>query len=112
MARFVTIAFASVLFAAPVQAQVANSNAQSPWNISEDEAHSPSFDIVDDSTAAGNFGSKGSVIVAGTELIPNTMVGVGMFGERSERPDHARSTNRDYSMPKTRKAAVGFAFRF
>ena len=112
MARFVTIAFAFVLFAAPVQAQVANSSAQSPWNVSEDAMPSPSFDIVDDSTDLSNSGTKGSVIVAGTELIPNTMVGVGMFGERAERPDHARSTNRDYSMPKTRKAAVGFAFRF
>ena len=42
----------------------------------------------------------------------NTSVGFGMFGEKAERPDHARSTNRDYSVPKSRKAAFGVALRF
>ena len=111
MARFVSLAFASMLFAAPIQAQVANSNAQNPWDVSADEKSSRNFDIVDDATGAVG-GSKGSVIIAGTEVTPNAMVGFGMFGERAERPAHARSINRDYSLPKTRKAAVGFALRF
>jgi hypothetical protein len=111
MARIFTLAFTSVLLAAPIQAQVAASTAQNPWNVSEDAKPSPDFNIVDDSTAPGRT-SKGSVIIAGTELIPNAMVGFGMFGERAERPDHARSTSRDYSLPRSRKAAVGFALRF
>jgi hypothetical protein len=111
MARILTIALASVLSAAPLQAQVANTSAQNPWDVSEDEKSLPDFDIVDDSTGPGPA-TKGSVIIAGTELVPNAMVGFGMFGERAERADHARTTNRDYTMPKTRKAAVGVALRF
>lgn len=111
MARFVTIALSALLIAAPVQAQVANGSAQSPWDVSQNEKSSPSFHIADD-PASPDTSAKGSVIVAGKELIPNTTVGFGMFGERAERPDHARSTSRDYSLPKTRKAAVGVALRF
>ena len=112
MARFNVMAFVSVFFVTSAAAQVAPGDAQNPWQVSEEEKSSPSFDIVDDSAGSGSFRAKGSVIIAGTELIPNTTVGIGMFGERAERPDHTRSTNRDYSVPKTRKAAVGFALRF
>ena len=111
MARILTLAVASVFFAAPVQAQVATDSALSPWSVSEDEKASANFDIVDDSTGPGTA-TKGSMIVAGTELAPNAMVGFGVFGERTARPDHARSTIRDYSLPKSRKAAVGVAMRF
>lgn len=114
MARFVSIALASALFTAPVQAQVANSSAPSPWQVSAEAKPEMerSFDIVDDASDPSGSNSKGSQIVAGTEILANTAIGFGMFGEKSERPDHARSTNRDYSMPKTRKAAFGVAFRF
>ena len=112
MARFVAVAFASTLFATSVQAQVVANGAQSPWHVSQGERAAPNFDIADDSADPGNSDGNGSVIVAGTDLTPNTVVGFGMFGERAERPDHARSTNRDYLMPKSRKAAVGFALRF
>ena len=114
MARFVSIALASVLFTAPVQAQVAKDHAPSPWQVS-DEAKPETernFDIVDNAADSNGSNSKGSRIVAGTEILANTAIGFGMFGEKSERPDHARSTNRDYSMPKTRKAAFGVALRF
>lgn len=114
MARFVTIALASALFAAPVQAQVANDRAPSPWQVSDQSKPETerSFDIVDDASDLGGSYGKGSRIIAGTEILANTAIGFGMFGEKSERPDHARSTNRDYSMPKTRKAAFGVALRF
>ena len=114
MARFVTIALASALFTAPVQAQVAKDSAPSPWQVS-DEAKPETernFDIVDDAADPDGSNSKGSRIVAGTEILANTAIGFGMFGEKSERPDHARSINRDYSLPKTRKAAFGVALRF
>ena len=112
MARFVTIAFASVLFTAPVQAQVAPNPAQNPWHVSDETKASPNFDIADDPSMANGSASKGSMIIAGTEVTSNAVVGFGIFGEKSDPPQHARSTNRDYSLPKTRKAAVGVALRF
>ena len=114
MARFVCIALASALFAAPVQAQVAKDRAPSPWQVSDESnpATDRSFDIIDDSSDSGGSNSKGSRIIAGTEILANTAIGFGMFGEKPERPDHARSTSRDYSLPKTRKAAFGVAVRF
>jgi hypothetical protein len=114
MARFlVPIALASVLFAAPVQAQVATNHAPNPWQVPVDIKSEPqrSFDIMDDAPS-GQSGAKGSRIIAGTEVMANTAIGFGIFGEKAERPDHAMSINRDYSVPKTRKAAVGVAVRF
>jgi hypothetical protein len=35
-----------------------------------------------------------------------------MFGEKAAPQEHARSINRDYSVPKSRKAAFGVALRF
>ncbi len=112
MARFVCIALASMLFAAPLQAQVAKDRAPSPWHVPEEVAAERSFDIVDDPADTGSSGSKGSRIIAGTEVMANTSIGFGMFGEKTDPPDHARSTNRDYSVPKSRKAAFGVALRF
>jgi hypothetical protein len=112
MARIVSIALMSMLVAAPVKAQVANSAAPGPWQLSEDIAAERNFDIVDDESDTVGSGGKGSRIIAGTEVMANTAIGFGLFGEKAERPDHARSTNRDYSMPKTRKAAFGVAVRF
>ena len=112
MARFVPSALASVLLAAPGQAQVAMNHAPSPFQVTVEEPAKPSFDIVDDAADSDGSSSKGSRIIAGTEVLANTSIGFGMFGEKSDPPDHARSTNRDYSVPKTRKAAFGVALRF
>jgi hypothetical protein len=112
MARFVSIALASVLITAPVQAQVAKDRVSSPYQVSEEQQPERSFDIVDEATDTGGSSSKGSRIIAGTEVMANTMVGFGLFGEKADPPDHARSINRDYSIPKSRKAAIGVALRF
>ena len=112
MARFVRIALASVLFTAPVQAQVAQDRAPGPFQMIEEQKPEPSFDIVDDTTDTDGSSSKGSRIIAGAELLANTTIGFGLFGEKADRPDHTRSINRDYSIPKSRKAAVGVAVRF
>ena len=111
MARFVSSALASVLIAASAQAQVAPDAAPNPWLIDEKAKPERSFDIMDDVPSAQS-NSKGSRIIAGTELMANTAIGFGLFGEKADRPDHATSINRDYSVPKTRKAAVGVAVRF
>jgi hypothetical protein len=112
MDRYVRIALASMLFAAPLQAQVAKDRAPNPWHVPDEIAAERSFDIIDDTADTGSSGSKGSRIIAGTEVIANTSIGFGMFGEKTDPPDHARSTNRDYSVPKSRKAAFGVALRF
>lgn len=70
----------------------------------------PSFDILDES--APNPKSYGSRIIAGTEVMPNAMLGVGFFGERAEKSAHAPSIAREFTLPKSRKAAVGFSLRF
>jgi hypothetical protein len=102
-----------MLFAAPVQAQVAKDRAPTPWQVpAEEVASGRSFDIVDDPAAPNGSGSKGSRILAGTEVLVNTSIGFGIFGEKADPPDHARSINRDYSVPKSRKAGVGVALRF
>lgn len=112
MPRFVCIALMSVLLTAPVQAQVAKDRTPSPYQVSEEQDQERSFDIVDDAPEPDGSTGKGSRIIAGTEVMANTMVGFGMFGEKADRPDHTRSINRDYSLPKTRKAAFGVALRF
>jgi hypothetical protein len=112
MALFVRIALASALFTTPVQAQVAKGHAPSPFQVSEEQKPERSFDIVDYPADTDSSGVKGSKIIAGTELLANTSIGFGMFGEKADRPDHTRSITRDYSVPKSRKAAIGVAFRF
>ena len=112
MARFVSIALASVLLTAPIQAQVAKDRAPVPYQVSEEQKAERSFDIVDDVADSGDSSGKGSRIIAGTEVMANTTIGFGMFGEKADRPEHTRSINRDYSLPKSRKAAFGVALRF
>lgn len=112
MSRFVSIALASVLLTAPVQAQVVKDRVPSPWQVPEEKAAEPNFDIVDDGLDTSGSGTKGSRIIAGTEVMANTSIGFGLFGEKAERQDHAKSINRDYSVPKSRKAGLGVALRF
>lgn len=112
MARFVSIALMSVLFAAPAHGQVADSAELSPWQVGNIDVPEPGLEFIDELAVPGPPGGKGSRIIAGTEVLANTAIGFGMFGEKAERPDHARSINRDYSVPKTRKAAFGVALRF
>jgi hypothetical protein len=112
MARFVPLALASVLFTTSVHAQVADTPAPSPWQVGNIDVPEPDFEIMDDLAVAGPPGGKGSRIIAGTEVTANTAIGFGIFGEKAEPQDHARSINRDYSVPKSRKAAIGVALRF
>ena len=112
MPRFVTLAFGCVLFAAPVSAQVADRPAPSSSQAGDEQKPERSFDIVDEDPDTNGSGSKGSRIIAGTEVMANTSIGFGVFGEKANPPDHAKSIYRDYSVPKSRKAAFGVALRF
>jgi hypothetical protein len=53
-----------------------------------------------------------SRVVAGTELLPNGMFGVGMFGEKMGESAHSAATVRDFYTPRARKPAVGFSLKF
>ncbi|HVJ70134.1 MAG TPA: hypothetical protein VM531_01265 [Sphingomicrobium sp.] len=112
MARFVPLALASVLFTTSVHAQVAETPAPSPWQVSNIDLPEPGFEMIDELAVPSPPGGKGSRIIAGTEVMANTAIGFGIFGEKAEPQDHARSINRDYSVPKSRKAAFGVALRF
>lgn len=55
---------------------------------------------------------SGSRIFAGKELMPNGVIGIGIFGPKAEKGPHSAATARDLSIRKQRKAAVGFSLRF
>jgi len=95
-----------------VQAQVAMDHAPRLSQVSDEDWSESYVDTVDDESDISRSPNKGSKIIAGTELLANTTVGFGFFGQKAERPDHARSISRDYSIPKSRKAAFGVALRF
>jgi len=110
MARLVLCAMAVSLVSVSAAAQAADQKA-SPWHDFRDPTPAPSFDIPNDPDA-GPARSAGSRIFAGTEVIPNTVIGIGMFGPKAEKSAHAPAVARDLAVPKARKAAVGFSFKF
>ena len=112
MPRFVTLVLGCVHFAAPVSAQVSHSPARTPSQAGDEQKPERSFDIIDEAPDTGGSSRKGSRIIAGTEVMANTSIGFGVFGEKANPPDHAKSIYRDYSVPKSRKAAFGVALRF
>ena len=71
-----------------------------------------SFDIVDQTSDGNAAKAWGSRIFAGRQLMPNGVIGVGMFGPKAEKGPHSAATARDLSVRKQRKAAVGFSLKF
>lgn len=110
MARLVAVALLISFSSVSGLAQAADRPA-SPWNGSVEPRPSLSFNIPSDADLVGSR-STGSRIIAGTELLPNTTVGFGMFGQKAEKSPHASSTVRELAIPKSRRAAVGLSFRF
>lgn len=47
-----------------------------------------------------------------TDIAPNASFGLGMFGFKAERGQLAPATAREIGTRKTRRAGVGFSFRF
>jgi hypothetical protein len=109
MARLVLVVTAATLVSVSGLAHAADVPA-STSKASSEQRPATSFDIPDE--ANPNPKSFGSRIIAGTEIIPNAMMGIGFFGERAEKSAHAPSVARELSLPKSRKAAVGFSLRF
>lgn len=110
MARLVLVAIVVALSSASGVAQAADASSN-PWHGPKEPRAAPNFDIPNDIDVV-SAATSGSRIIAGTELIPNTMVGFGMFGHKSEKSPLAPAVARDLAVPKSRKAAVGFSFRF
>lgn len=53
-----------------------------------------------------------SLPFAATEIAPNATFGIGMFGLRRERSGLAPATVREVNSRRTRRAGVGFSFKF
>jgi len=108
MARLVAqiLLLTSPMIAAGAQA----AGPPNAWHVDPEIPPSRSFDIPDQ-VVSFNVG-KGSRIFAGRELIPNGVLGVGMFGPKADKSPHSAATARDLSMRKARKAAVGFSLKF
>jgi len=51
-------------------------------------------------------------VMFGSELLDNGTAGFGMFGEETTGPAQSRATARDYTLPSSRKPAVGFSLKF
>ena len=110
MARLVAVALAISFSSVPGVASAAD-KAANPWNGTEETRPAPSFEIPNETDLVGP-GTNVSRIIAGTEVLPNTTVGFGMFGQKAEKSPHASSTVRELAIPKSRRAAVGLSFKF
>ncbi len=85
---------------------------RSPWSGSEKPAETSGYSMPRAQPAPPAQRNGGTRIFAGTALLPNTMFGLGLFGERANREPLAPVTAREINLPKQRKAAVGFSLRF
>jgi hypothetical protein len=84
----------------------------SPWQVSAEPRPTRSFDS--SSTGANPPASDyaENSFVTETELLPNGMIGFGMFGEKRVGSIHSRATVRDFTIPRQRKPAVRFSLKF
>lgn len=110
MARLALVTLAVAASSVSGVAQAAE-RPENPWHEPRDIRQAPNFDIPNEIVVATSRGS-GSRIIAGAELIPNTMVGFGMFGQKADKSPHAPAVERELALPKSRKAALGLSFRF
>lgn len=110
MGRLVLIAFGLWVPAGAAWAQPAP--PPSPWHVNAEPQPVKLLDLSPtDADPLINDGPD-SRVVAGTEVLPNGMFGVGMFGEEMEESVHSPATVWEFSLPKQRKPAVGFSLKF
>ena len=86
--------------------------SRGPWHTDEKIRTSRNFQIDEHESQVDSGKGGGSRIFAGRHLMPNGVVGIGMFGQKADKGPHSAATDRDLSLPKQRKAAVGFSLRF
>ena len=111
MARLVPIFLLLSLTSIAAEADAAEPS-DGAWHVDQRIERSRSFDIPDQLTNVRSGSGLGSRILAGRELMPNGVIGLGMFGQKSEKGPLSAATARDLSLPKHRKAAVGFSLKF
>lgn len=103
-----------MLFLASLSSIAAAAQAAGPPGISLDQKARPhsNFDIPDQIARFGVSDRTESRIFFGREVMRNGVLGVGLFGRKTEKALHSPVTARDLSIPKSRKASVGFSLKF
>lgn len=92
-------------------AALAGEPSDHPWLIGQTISTARNFSLPPGQGQVRRDGS-GSRIIAGKRFMPNGVMGVGFFGQKSESSPLSPATARELSMPKQRKAAVGISLRF
>ena len=110
MGRLVLVALAISIPAGTAWSQPAP--APDPWHVNVEPQAAPEPDLSLAEPSQYYSGARGSRIIAGTEVLPNGMFGFGMFGETKEDSARPPVTVGEFSLPKQRKPAVGFSFKF
>lgn len=111
MVRIVLIAVALSLTSGVGRAQTPNTSP-SPLRAEVEPRPARSFDLSSTRTNQTWKDDPAGRVVVGTELLANGTAGFGMFGEETARPSGSRVTARDYTLPGSRKPAVGFSLKF
>ena len=111
MVRLLPVAVALASTSVAGWAQTPNSPA-SPWRADAEPRAMRSFDLSSTQTNQHSSNDPAGRVVFGTELLANGTAGFGMFGEESTQPAQSRATVRDYTLPRSRKPAVGFSLKF
>ena len=111
MARLVLVALALSFPTCAGWAQTPTPSA-SPWQVGAEPRPARSFDLTSTHINQPSGDDSEDGVVAGTELVPDGVVGFGMFGAETEELTHSRATVRDFTVPRQRKPAVGFSLKF
>ena len=106
VATFLVLTFTSIAAGAPA------AEPSNPWHVDQKSEPSRTFDVADQVSAGRGAAGWGSRIFAGKQLMPNGVIGIGMFGPKAEKGPHDPTIGRDLSLRKQRKASVGFSLRF
>lgn len=111
MARLLATLFV-VTSSSFVPGALAAEPSSSPWRADTKVQANRNFDLPDERSATRAAKGWESRLFAGRQVMPNGTFGIGMFGPKAEKGPHSAATARDLSMPKQRKAAVGFSLKF
>lgn len=84
----------------------------SAWSTRERAVPVRSFDIQNPQQSGRGDRDAGARIIAGRSLMPNGMFGLGFFGQKDAGASPGRVTGRELTIPKQRRAAVGFSLKF
>lgn len=84
----------------------------SAWSTREQPIQVRNFDIGGQQASEHSDQRTGARIIAGRSLMPNGMFGLGFFGQKDAGASPGRVTGRELTIPKQRRAAVGFSLKF